>query len=479
MTNSQLAPLLLFLPLTFTSLACPTRTISFDGGNGGSPGTDGGAGTTGAAGPSDGRGGVGGGLGGAPTGLGGAGGISAGGGGSGAHGGVGGASSTGNGGTSSQAGAGGSGTAGSGGAGGTATCANTATDASNCGTCGHSCLGGTCMGGICQPLLLGTVPVTEFADETVVADGKVYVFSDDSQTGNRTDVWRVDASTPGTPTEVTTSGQASCILNGQLFWTTYDSPRRVFSCTVSNCANTATPIVTLASGADFGNSLRCDPSNNELVWRSTTDGSTFTISRASPTGANVRAITSLQFLNDGASWGFLVSGTQAGRFFYTRTVTTITPNGTSVSASLYYVTTNTVNGAGVSVVFDLNGGIGDILANDAVVLVSAGSSNGPQELSVPLPNGILSGAPPVFAPGSISSGGGTVDQATFYGTIASNSTIPSDAIVKCPLSGCATPTILFRGQASPFAFATDATAIYWTTNAFSQTQGFSIWKAAK
>ena len=99
--------------------------------------------------------------------------------------------------------------------------------------------------------------------------------------------------------------------------------------------------------------------------------------------------------------------------------------------------------------------------------------------SAPLPNGILSGAAPVFASGSVVDQGGVIDQTNFYGTIASNSAVPNDAVVRCPLSGCATPTILFRGQASPFAFAADATAIYWTTNAFTQTQGFSIWKAAK
>ena len=257
MTNPRPVPFLLFLLLTFTSLACPTRTIPFDGGTGGTAETDGSAGTTGAAGAIGGRGGADGGLAGAPGGLGGAGGKSAGGGGSGAHGGVGGSSSmgtggtAGTGGTSSQAGAGGSGTGGIGGAGGTTTCTNTTTDALNCGGCGHSCLGGACAGGICQPLLLGTVPVTDFADETVVLGGKVYVFSDPSTTGNRTNVWQVDASTPSTPTEVTTNGRVSCIMDGQLFWTTYDSPYRAFSCTLSNCAPTATPIVTLSRWNEF------------------------------------------------------------------------------------------------------------------------------------------------------------------------------------------------------------------------------------
>jgi hypothetical protein len=451
MTNLRLVPILLWLPLSFASLACPTRTIALDGGTGGTSETDGNSDRTGAAGAIGGLGGVGGGLGGARGGLAGAAGQSVG---------------------------GGLGT--QGGAGGTTSCTNTTTDALNCGSCGHSCLGAACTGGICQPLLLGTVPVTDFAEETVVLGGKVYVFSESSSTGNRTNVWQADATTPGTPTEVATNGRVSCVMDEQLFWTTYDSPYRVFSCALSNCAVTASPIVTLPTGTSFGPLLRCDQTNKELVWTSTTDGSNFTISRASPTGANTRVITSFGFLNDGASWGLLNSGTQADRLFYTRTEIPVGPASTPESASLYYVATNVVNSAGIPLV-TVPSSIGDVLANDSIVLLSgsSSSSSGPQELSVPLPNGIVSGEAPVFAPGSIVAEGGITDQTTFYGTIGSNSAVPGDAIIKCPLSGCATPTILFRGQASPFAFTTDSTAIYWTTNAFTQTQGFSIWKAAK
>jgi hypothetical protein len=446
MTNLRLVPILLWLPLSFASLACPTRTIALDGGTGGTSETDGNSDRTGAAGAIGGLGGVGGGLGGARGGLAGAAGQSVG---------------------------GGLGT--QGGAGGTTSCTNTTTDALNCGSCGHSCLGAACTGGICQPLLLGTVPVTDFADETVVLNGKVYVFSDSSQTGNRTNVWQVDATTPGTPTEVTTNGKVSCIMDGQLFWTTYDSPYRVFSCTLSNCAATATPIVTLTNGANFGSLLRCDPLNDELVWTSTTDGSSFTINRASPTGGNSHEITSFGFPNDGAGWGLLDSGKETDRLFYNRF------DGNSGAGSLYYIATDVANAAGVLIVSMPNGQFESVLANDALVLPSEylASANAYQVFSVPLPNGILSGAPPLFATGFVVSGGGLVDQTTFYGTINSDSAIPSDAVVKCPLSDCDTPTILSRGQAQAFAFADDATAIYWTTNAFTQTEGFSIWKAAK
>ena len=95
--------------------------------------------------------------------------------------------------------------------------------------------------------------------------------------------------------------------------------------------------------------------------------------------------------------------------------------------------------------------------------------------SAPLPNGILSGAPPMFTAGNLF--GGVIDQTTFYGSISeASSTIPSDAVVKCPLTNCSSPTIIARGQASAGFFADDATAIYWTTS--GQT-GAALWKAAK
>ncbi len=83
--------------------------------------------------------------------------------------------------------------------------------------------------------------------------------------------------------------------------------------------------------------------------------------------------------------------------------------------------------------------------------------------SAPLPNGVLSGTPPTFFSGEIFAG--VVDQTNFYGSLSNSTTVPSDAIVKCPLSNCTSPTIMTRGQANANYFADDATAIYWTTSA--------------
>jgi hypothetical protein len=434
---------------------------------------------------------VGGGVGGATSDLGGAGGHQAGSGGSGGHGGVGGASSIGTGGSNSVAGAGGSGghgqagvgvagtsgTAGMSGTGGTP-CTNSTIDASNCGACGHSCLGATCVAGVCQPLLLGTIPnAAGNPRQTVVSGGKIFVFTSDN--GMSADnVWQLDANTPGTSTEVKTNGTVSCIMDGRLFWITSGSANAISSCALSSCTATTIPVVTLGSGTDFGGPPGCDPINDELVWTTTKDHSGYTISRASPTGENSRAITSFSFFNDGANWQFVDMGLSPGeteRIFYVRN------DDTSMSSSLYYIATNVVNATAVLVANVPNGEIftndaQSVVANQAVVLASEYSPTGNKVFSAPLPNGILSGAPPTFTAGEIL--GGVVDQTTFYGRVYGAS-IPIDSIVRCPLSDCAIPTVIFRGQSVPDYFADDATAFYWTTVSQTGTQGVAIWKAAK
>jgi hypothetical protein len=68
-----------------------------------------------------------------------------------------------------------------------------------------------------------------------------------------------------------------------------------------------------------------------------------------------------------------------------------------------------------------------------------------------------------------------MDGQSMYGTF---STLPADAVGKCPLTNCTTPSTLFRGQQFASVFAQDSTAIYWTTPAIANL-GFAVWKAAK
>jgi hypothetical protein len=369
------------------------------------------------------------------------------------------------------------------GAAGSEACTNTDSDELNCGACGHSCLGGACSGGICQPLLLGTVPsAVDYARQTIIDGGKVYVFAQAGK-GAPSNVWQTDANTPTEPTVMTPGGSVSCIMNGRLFWEHDASQDVAFdACLLSNCTATDMPLVHL--GADV-NQLGpgCDPASDEIVWVTTSaNSSAKVIHRASSTGANARVITSFAFQNDGANWQILDNDLFANgntdRIFYARVDST--PD--SGSSSLYAVSTKIVNAAPVLLVtipnVEIGGGSHAVLVNNSLVIASEYVPPSTyQAFSTPLPNGVVSGAPPPFLSGYVF--GGVIDQAHFYGTISNSATIPMDAIVTCPLTACTKPTILARGQAAANYFNQDARAIYWTTNAQTSTQGFSIWKAAK
>jgi len=453
----------------------PAGATGATAGSGGAGGrSSGAAGAVGAAGASGAGGGAVGGRGGSAAGTGGA--TGSGGSASGAAGTAGGRGGGGGGKGGASAGAGGA----AGGAGGAATCSNTATDGLNCGTCGHSCLGGDCAGGICQPFLLGTIPdANEYPRVTMLSDGKVYVFTQNGLGAPQT-AWQFDLSTPSTPVEFTTgNGTVFCVMNGRMFWVAVQNSVTINSCSLSNCPATKAPIVTLASDDSLPIYPACDAASDEIVWITTPNSSPMrTIHRASATGANARVITDFVFPDDGTSWTFVGSdqmNNQIDRMFFADNSADVTGNST-----LYYISTKTINSSPVSVAtipgqID-SGTFQGLLTNGATVVFNAFSpSLTSVSFSAPLPNGILSGSPPAFLPGSIF--GGVLDQTTFYGTLSSSSSssVPSDAVVKCTLGSCASPTIIARGQASADFFSADANAFYWTTAG----QTGALWKAAK
>ncbi len=376
----------------------------------------------------------------------------------------------------------GTGTAGSGGspggAGGTGICSSTTSDALNCGKCGHSCLGGDCVGGLCQPLLLGTIPdPTQGPGGTRVSGGKTYVFTSDGPAANP-NAWQFDANAPSTPIEFKTNGgTASCVMNGQLFWVQYQPSITINACTFANCTATKTPIVTLDATESLDAFPGCDAVNNEIVWvTKLTTSADRVIHRASAMGANARTITAVTWVEDGTTWSYAgldLNSSQTERLFFIHS----SSDGTGMS-TLYYVSTKAVNATPVSVASIPNGGlsgtIDGVLSNSATVLINAFVQPSTVTVfSAPLPNGIVSGTPPTFITGgNISSG--IVDDTDFYGTL-SLAPIPSDAMVKCPLTNCSSPAIMARGQAGADHFSQDATAIYWTTSG----QATALWKLAK
>jgi hypothetical protein len=162
---------------------------------------------------------------------------------------------------------------------------------------------------------------------------------------------------------------------------------------------------------------------------------------------------------------------RADRYFFTRE--TLTP----LHITLFYVATNV---SGVSPVQIADGTPGPngfnpgsrAWANDSLFVWD--DAYGGQNITndLPLPNGVT-GAAPIFYEGYITQG--IMDAQNIYGAFT---TLPVDAIGTCPLSNCANPSLLFRGQQSAGTFTQDATAVYWTTPA-AVGGGFTVWKGAK
>jgi len=361
-------------------------------------------------------------------------------------------------------------------------CVNTSNDANNCSACGHSCLGGTCTASVCQPIALGTV-ATGGGNSLIISGGALYAITAATQTYSA--VWKLDPNAPSTPVSVLSSiyRTPQCIMNGKMYWVSSDngtnSPSDISYCSVSNCAAT-TQLFTTSPGHIFSSYAEqpiCDLSTNELVWRDFTtglSGKVETIYRAAANGTNIRAMTSfLVSSNYQLEIGFVSQ--RADRYFFLVEDLSSTPQ----VETLYYVPTNVQNVSPVSVVTGnagqngVNVGLTEF-TNDSLFMWPDNSGYTPQQsFSLPLPNGILSGSPPIFYPGYISSG--VMDDQNFYGVFTS---LPSDAIGKCALSNCTSPGILFRGEANANGFTQDSTAIYWVTPGLTS-QGFTVWKAAK
>jgi hypothetical protein len=222
----------------------------------------------------------------------------------------------------------------------------------------------------------------------------------------------------------------------------------------------------------------CDVTAHEIVW--VTQPSNFsTIHRASATGGNARPVTTFSFDLDGADWRFAnesghFSNYRSDRLFFVRN------DSTTNTGTLFYVSTTLPNTSRVALA-SITGVVlytnTSVLSNATAVIASfLPTPTTYDSFSAPLPNGILSGAPPRFLAGNISQG--VLDDAYFYGGVQFSAAIPTDAIVRCPVTGCQTPKVLYRGQPAQF-FAQDETAIYWTTANASSGDGFTVWKAAK
>jgi len=382
------------------------------------------------------------------------------------------------------------GKAGGAGADGGASCTDTTSDPNNCGACGHSCLGGTCSTSVCQPFPLGTT-TQDKADHLQLSGGMVYVLTENGATSGQTrDVWSLDAATPSTPVEIQGAPSPSnaypgCVMGGTLYLapSTCTVPCSLYACSVSNCAATSQPIVANSISAIVAGGPYCDVANQQIVWFEETinivNGSiSYAVARAAVSGGSRQLITTVPITGSSTmSWRMpastVIDSGNPDRLFYE-----ITDSGAH-TGTLYYLSTVSPNTTLVPLATLPGIFQGGIVADDATAIFTmfpGGTDAGAEESwAVPLPNGVTSGAPPVFSMGGAV---GIVDQTSFYGLVPGSASFAADAFIRCALPSCSNPVTLARGQSTAQTFVEDATAVYWTTTG-SGNKGFTVWKVAK
>ncbi len=334
-------------------------------------------------------------------------------------------------------------------------CGNTQTNGQNCGRCGHDCLGGACEGGVCQPVTLASniEPWNLAVDDASVYwtnpfDGFV-TKADKSDGGNP--VTLLSSSAPGmkvlSPFDIT--------LDTTNLYVTDEESGYMLSCALGGCGNNPKALGIVDAGSAGAFKIATD---STFVYCTDTSSG---IWRAPKSGAGAATLLGTYTAGGNSSPYDLVVGGAA--VYFTNT------DGTVQKLPV-------AGGSPMLVATALSQGVDIILANGDLYWTSlvnpgsvesvplAGGTPTPVAVSQPLPFGIAADANNLY-----------------WLNIGPSMQGTDGTVMTCPLTNCASPTVLASGLVFAKSVVVDDVAVYWTTagNGSAPAENGAVTKVAK
>lgn len=326
-------------------------------------------------------------------------------------------------------------------------CVDLLSDAKNCSACSHSCLSAACTLGACDPIVLEQTQGRLF---TVAVDSQYVYWGGD---GARIAKKNLDGS--GLFKELVSPTLAEysydwALAGTTLFWGNDWHDLGVRGCTLPDCSSGP---ATFIAGASNLHAMTYDPKSKTLFW----DQSDGIWHKVLPTGAATLFVPSSSYIAD---------MTTDGTFLYW-----VAFDVTAKSSIIY----KTPVGSNSPTTLVSNRPEVDKLAVYANALyfveLPSSTSTSSQVRSVPLPNGVGTGAPTLLGSAGGVSLGIAADTDGVYWTarVAGG----GDSVATCALGSCAGGPKIIASSNLPWGITTDATAVYWVT------EGGQVMKVAK